>query len=50
MPLEINRLDDEAQCRTDSVDILLHDSFDDGRFSSIVKSSLSVSSVTNRSH
>lgn len=37
IPFEIDCLDDEAQCRTDSTDILVHDSFDNGCFACIVE-------------
>lgn len=36
-PFIINGLDDETQSRTDSVDILSHDLFDDGGLSRIVQ-------------
>jgi len=37
-PLEVNGFDDEAERRTDSVDIFIHDFFDYGCFASIVQS------------
>jgi hypothetical protein len=37
IPVKIDRLDDKAQRRADSGDILVHDLFDDGRLASIVE-------------
>lgn len=36
-PLEVNCFDDESQSRADSIDILIHDSLDNSRLSSIVE-------------
>lgn len=36
-PLEVNCFDDESQSRADSIDILIHDSLDNSRLSSVVE-------------
>lgn len=36
-PLEVDGLDDETQCRTDSIDIFIHDSLNDSCLASIVE-------------
>lgn len=40
IPFIVNCLDDESQCWTDSIDILIHDLFNDCRLSGIVKSTV----------
>lgn len=37
IPLVVDRLDDEAQCGTDAVDVLGHDVFYDGGLASVVE-------------
>ncbi len=36
-PFIINGFDNEAKCRTDGIDILIHDSLHDGSLAGIVK-------------
>lgn len=47
IPVIVNRLDDEAERWTDSIDILLHDPLDNRRLSRIVQASVSVNSNSN---
>ncbi len=46
IPVVVNRLDDEAERWTDSIDILLHDPLDNRRLSRIVQASVPVSSTS----
>lgn len=38
VPFIVDRLDDESQCRTDCIDILIHNLLDDCRFPRVVES------------
>lgn len=38
IPFVVDRLDNEAQCWTHTVDILAHDPLNDGRFPGVIKS------------
>ena len=49
VPFEVDCFDDEAQCRTDSIDILIQDPLHDGRLSRVVKSTFTYLNVNSRS-
>lgn len=42
LPFEVDSFDDEAQCRTDSVDVLAHDFLDNCGFACVVKATSSL--------